>query len=159
MPEHFNNIDNFTDSNRLKLHYVTREVLISWRIIVRSFGMKIQLMGHYMIDMVFYLVASKSPSSSAMLYAGMLWHWLNRHDPSALEQASLYFFATALKCEACTVVHWQMMVFIWFCDHCHHYVTMFFLFIKRQPQSVSGIHYFLITSFLIDVTTWANDIS
>ena len=53
--------------------------------------MKIQLMGHYMIDMVFYLVASKSPSSSAMLYAGMLWHWLNWHDPSALEQASLYF--------------------------------------------------------------------
>ena len=62
--------------------------------------MKIQLMGHYMIGMVSDLVAS--PSSSVMLYEGMLWQWLNWRDPPALEQASSYFFATALQCEACS---------------------------------------------------------
>ena len=90
---------------------------------------------------------------SSHAICSMLWHWLNWHDPSALQQASLYLFATALQCEACTVVHWQMMVFIWFYDHCHHYVTMFFVFIKLSEWN-SLLPHNLIPHRCYDLGEW-----
>ena len=60
--------------------------------------MNIQLMGIYVIGKVYWIhSASESSSSSAILYACMLLHWLNWHDPHALEQSSPYFLHRSVQ--------------------------------------------------------------
>ena len=94
--------------------------------------------------------ASESSSSYAILYACTLLHWLNWHDPHALEQSSPCFLHRSVRH---AVVHWQRVILRRFRGYGSCYVItgnrMFFVSAKRQPQSVSSI----ASSFLIHVMT------
>ena len=125
---------------------------ISWWI-VREFGIIIQLIGNYMIDMALHLFSIWIILVICMLYACMLLHWLNWHDPQALGQASPYFLQLHRSVRH-AVVHWQWMTFSRFCGAGSCSVItgnrMFFASAKRQPQSVASIP----SSYPIHVMIW-----
>ena len=86
--------------------------------------------------------ASESSSSSAILYACMLLHWLNWHDPHALEQSSPYFLHRSVRH---AVVHW--VIFSIFCGYGSCYViTGNIMFFVSQGAISNQWHPFLAHS-------------